>query len=319
MRTLSSKNITTVREDFNWSLIQPISSTRFDWSKSDIIMREASNNGIDVLPILAYVPGWANKNAGRNVVPATDIGYVNSVKAVYLRYGRQGTFWKAYAGTPKPLVTAEIWNEPWGRTYWSVPNAVRYAKMVRAATLGIHAVNPGVQILASFDYNFVNGTPWTNQMIAAMPDAAKYVDIADVHLYFAKFGGPTSPSSYVSLTSIRNALTKSGLQMPIWITESGVSARSLDENQLGTTTVKLSTEALKRQASYYVKILNQVNAMATKLNIQRYYAFVYQRGKTPSATVAAAGYDGFYLADTNLVPTVAARAIFDWVAAHPSK
>ncbi len=317
MSTLANNNIKTVREDFNWSLIQPTSATSFDWSKTDVIMTEAARNGVDVLPILAYTPGWANGNAGINVVPATDTAYVNFVKAVFTRYGVDGTFWQTYTGTPAPLVEAEIWNEPWSKTYWTSPSATRYAAMVRAASTAIHSQSPSVKVLASVDYNFVNGVQWVYQMTAAMPDAAQYVDIADVHLYFPNFGGPVSSSSFNSLTYVRNALKKAGLTMPMWITESGVSSRSIDVNELGNNTITISKEALQRQANYYVSILNQVNTLAPTLNIQRYYAFVYQRGKTASATVAAAGYDGFYLADTNLQPTIAAQAIFDWVAAHP--
>ena len=312
MSTLSSNNIKTVRQDFSWDLIQPTPTT-WSWSRTDTIMAAAAANGVDVLPILDYVPSWANGGQGRTVVPTDDSGYVNFVKAVFNRYGVNGTFWKTYAGVANPLREAEIWNEPWCRQSWATPNAALYATYVRDASTAIRSIDSTVAILASVDYAWAGSNFWTPQIMAAMPDFSKYVSIADVHLYFTNFGGDNYSGAFDNLTKVRNVLTKYGVTTPMWITECGISATSIDQYENGITGQPLpSASAYAKQANYFIDVLNKVNTLAPTLNIQRFYAFVYQRAVSGSTLV------GFMLADSNLKPTPAGTAIFNWVATHPA-
>ena len=316
MTTLSTNNIKTVRQFFNWSVIQPTSASSYDWRWIDIVMKNAAANGVGVLPVFYFTPGWANNNQGLNVLPSDTSLYTNFVKATFQRYGRNGTFWQNYVGTPSPLVTAEIWNEPWCKAYLKSTDPVEYANLVRATATAIRSIDPSVKILASSDWYPMSGTNkiWLPAFLAAMPDYAKYVDVANVHLYFPNFSIPKGTDSYSKLPSVRNALTKAGLNEPIWITESGVNARMIDQYELGQNNAEISSTAYSMQADAYVAILNTINSMATQLNIERYYAFLYQR--TPATGTSS--NDGFSLADKNLQPTVAAKAIFSWVATHPA-
>ena len=313
MSTLSTNNIKTVRQFFNWSVIQPTDGSTYDWRWIDNVMRNAAINGEDVLPVFYYTPGWANGNAGVNVLPTSNALFTNFVKAAFLRYGVNGTFWSSVNAAPAPLVTAEIWNEPWCKAFLKSTDPLQYAQLVRDSAVAIHSVNLNVKILASTDWYPANNSIWLPQLLAAMPDFAQYINIASVHLYFTNFAGPSGADPYSKLGSIRNYLTKYKVTAPIWITESGINARMVDQYELGNTQKEISQQAQLQTAQEYLAVLAAINNLATIDNIERYYIFLYQRSPVAGTTLS----DGFSLADTNLQPTAAAKAIFSWVASHP--
>jgi Glycosyl hydrolase catalytic core len=148
-------------------------------------------------------------------------------------YGPGGTFWqgKTYpAGTA--VTRIEFGNETSYSYQWAdnslatyATRAQTYALRAREAAIAIRAANPNVGLLAIAD-NAVNGTAWVANMFRAVPNIDDQVAGWTVHPY-----GPNWASRIDS--TVNSARTAGARDVPIWITEWGLSTdngRCLDDN-----------------------------------------------------------------------------------------
>jgi hypothetical protein len=151
--------LTWVREDFAWGAFERRPGV-WDWSIGDTFMRNLSRAGLDVLPVIAYSPGWAASGPTIYHPPRNFGAYANFCKQLARRYGVGGTFWAKNPGlAPRPLRSMEIWNEPWHESYWRPqPDPAAYARLVRASAVAVRSVDPDIKILASADiFQYVTG------------------------------------------------------------------------------------------------------------------------------------------------------------------
>jgi hypothetical protein len=235
LRRARAAGIGWVREDFTWSAIEPTRG-RFVWSRTDMLMRNASTLRLKVLAIATYAPGWASGHAGSDKYPPTDPrDYAAFVGAIADRYGRGGTFWRSNPRlVPSPLTAIELWNEPWLDGFWqSGPDPAAYARLVRAAATVVKGRHPGMTILASGDVSERagdNGPPWLAPLLAADPSLwrSSLVDAWSVHLYCQNLSPWDATASqdgrFDRLLLTRNMAQEGDADKPIWITEFGWSA-----------------------------------------------------------------------------------------------
>jgi hypothetical protein len=138
-------------------------------------------------------------------------------------YGQGGTFWqgKSYpAGTGVKEI--EFGNET-SYSYQFSDNSLStyagraqtYAQRAKEAATAIKAANPNVGLLAIGD-NAVNQSAWMINMFRAVPDLDDYVDGWTIHPY-----GPTWATRIDS--TINSARTAGARDLPIWVTEWGLS------------------------------------------------------------------------------------------------
>lgn len=219
--------ITWIREDFAWSTLEP-QRGRFDWTRTDALMRNAARLGVHVLAIATYAPGWASGHPESDKYPPTNPqDYAAFVRAVATRYGQAGTFWRANPRLPQvPLAAIELWNEPWLSDFWRpAPDPAAYARLVRAAASAAKAVRPRLTILASGDVS----DDWLQQLLAADPGLwrSTLVDAWSVHPYCQSESpwDSTSPQSgrFDRVLLTRALAQQAGADKPIWITEFGWS------------------------------------------------------------------------------------------------
>ena len=221
-----------IREDFTWSTIEPTRG-HFSWSRTDVLMRNASMSGLKVLAIATYAPGWASGHyEGNKFAPLDPADYAAFVKAVADRYARGGTFWRQNPKlVPSPLTAIEFWNEPWLSVTWG-PRAdpQMYARVVRAAATAVKADHPGMTLLASGDVpeDFEGvGRDWFRSTLLADPELWRsgLVDAWSVHLYCHNLSpwNTTAPaqSRFDRLLLTLNLADQAGADKPIWITEFG--------------------------------------------------------------------------------------------------
>ncbi len=115
--------VDSIRIPINWGAVQASEGAAFDWSGTDSQISEAARTGIDVLPFLAGVPAWAERQisvGGGVQVPATlpvagkaKAGWIAFCKAAVARYGPSGSFWSEHSDVPfRPLRNWQVWNEP---------------------------------------------------------------------------------------------------------------------------------------------------------------------------------------------------------------
>ncbi len=171
-----------IKQNFGWRDMET-SKGQFDWRKSDRIVLNMNDAGLDLVVRLDFAPDWAapgchSDDPAKNLLqgpPRNMQDYADFVSAVATRY--RGRI-RAY----------EIWNEPNLAREWcgKAPNAKEYTDMLRAAYTAIKAADPFAWIISA------GLSPTTRNDNIARPDvyylqdmytagAAKYFDMLGVH------------------------------------------------------------------------------------------------------------------------------------------
>jgi len=250
------------REGFDWNNIQPTRG-QWNWQFADATMTAASRHGIRVHPIFGYSALWASAwpRGDRPMFhpPGDPDDYVRYVVESFRRYGAGGSFWRDHPWlAPKPLTSAEIWNEPYGWWFWGIPNPARYADLVERTALALGAAGFGqVRIV-------MHGAVWTipkaghprqlwiRGVFQARPALRNLVDVVAVHPYpcsntdgpLSTHSGPGCPSMREAVQDVRQALVDAGAAKPLWVTEIGwATCRGVCPNLDGRVGVSEQTQA----------------------------------------------------------------------------
>ena len=161
-------------EYIGWSYLEP---AKGNWQFRDADLQRYRDHHLKILGLLSTSPGWAS-NLGK---PCTDYfdryleplnmdDWANAVRTIVAHH--------------RNLIDAyEIWNEPWGSSFWSlkfdekhgtdwrdhfVPSttpATDYARLQKTAYAAAHEVLPKVTILGFNTYGDENGTKWTREVM----------------------------------------------------------------------------------------------------------------------------------------------------------
>jgi hypothetical protein len=153
-----------------------------DFGALDALVGPAARDGLSVLPTVIDAPGWDGKrHRGRYLAaPTSDGPYGMFMKALVLRYGPHGSFWRK--GSPKvPIRSWQVWNEPNEFGYWPYRRfAPSYVALVRAAHAAIKSADPGAKVvlagLSNFSWTYLNE-------IYRVRGARRLFDAVGVHPY----------------------------------------------------------------------------------------------------------------------------------------
>jgi hypothetical protein len=228
---MSNLGVNWAREDLPWSEVEPQPGV-YNWSSFDQMVAAARANGVTVLPIVGYAPSWTG--------PTNAAAYGEFMAKAVERYG---------PGTAANLHWWELWNEPNEPYAWShqTPSAEAYARDVLAAAESAKRVSSAVKVLAAAEYNDApqtgGSTPWetswVDDMFAAVPNLAKWIDGVSVHPYaddpalpLAKPGAWTDAAgawAFQRIDTIHSQFEAHGAKLPFWITEDGWSTRNVSE------------------------------------------------------------------------------------------
>lgn len=236
-----------VRDDFQWSIIEP-QRGRYDWSQPDAIVAAAAGGGLRTLPILDATPAWAGPD--ENAMPRDPADYARFATRVVARYGAGGAFWREHPKLDPALAVEwfELYNEPYLQpTSPGGPEPAAYARTVRAAVPAARAANPRARFLLAADTTGVDRegreTPWLTALYDAVPGLSRYFDGVAVHPYAAE----QSPTRYTPggrerwqtprIEAMRETLVDRGDgDKPVWITEIGWSTCDGGEECVGERT-----------------------------------------------------------------------------------
>jgi polysaccharide biosynthesis protein PslG len=213
--TLESLGVRQARVDFSWMDVQPngdsISDqlTR-DWSDFDAITQSASAHGVELVPIVSYVPGWANGNAHYFTYP--------------LEMAKFQTFFTA-ALTRYPQIKAwEIWNEPnyeaFARPH---PSVSRFVDLLRAAHAAKVAAGSNARLISGglASVGEINMFRFFDEMAAQ--GALDYVDGVGIHPY-APLAADRKGSLFMRLPELHDRLVRLGKgNLKLWLTEYGAA------------------------------------------------------------------------------------------------
>ncbi len=211
----------TLREDIRWPAVQRTPGA-FAWTVTDRTVAAAARQGLVVLPVLGNgTPAWARGE------PAA--AYARFVRAVVLRYGPGGTFWRAHRSLPAAAapVWYELWNEPYEPANPTRLSVRTYADLIARAVPAGHGANPRARFLVALE-----GRPgpadWTSRLLTRSPLLADADGVA-VHAYGAvpspgSTGGAGGDTAVTRVERVRRQLVAAGLTaLPVWITEAGSS------------------------------------------------------------------------------------------------
>jgi hypothetical protein len=234
--------VDTIRLPVNWGTAQPSEGAAFDWSATDSQISEAARTGIDVLPFLAGIPGWAERLVpvgGGVAVPAhlpvkgsARAGWITFVKAAIARYGPRGSFWSENPGVPfRPLRNWQVWNEPNFKFFVYKPNPTEYAQMVKITSTAIKSSDPGAKVILAGLFAWPKGgnaktgnhnwfaSDFLESLYRVRGIASRFDGIA-LHPYSAKYQLLTP-----QVEEVRDVMKKHhDAGTGIWITELGWSS-----------------------------------------------------------------------------------------------
>ncbi len=197
MLDIRSLGINRIRVNF-WfdTSYMTFSSSVPDFRKFDDVVNSAGSAGVEIVGILAYVPGWLVGDPNwKNV-------YINNfVIPVVARYAGQVHYW-------------EIWNEPDEITFSVLDGSAEdYFSLLQMASDAIRLIDPSARIVSAASVNIVaDGIAkfeWTNQLIDM--GLSRYADILNIHTY----GGQYEELIILGVPMVLKA------NMPLWITEFG--------------------------------------------------------------------------------------------------
>jgi polysaccharide biosynthesis protein PslG len=224
LAAMKEAGITSVRMDADWSWVQPVSPTKFDWTAIDQEVKSARAAGMSVDLIIDGCPPWAALAGTRGDAhpqPASAAQYATWAAEVAARYAPQG------------VGMFEIWNEPNNAGFWQPkPNPAAYTADLVAAYAAIKRVDPSAFVISGG----LAPEPNDGTNISAIDFLkAMYADGAKGHfdaLGFHPYSFPALPDTYEQWSawsqmaqtdpSIRSVMTSNGDSgKSIWITEFG--------------------------------------------------------------------------------------------------
>jgi hypothetical protein len=179
-----------------------------DWGELDAITKSARRWNVQLEPIVAFPPRWANGTGHPFRYPANAKHFENFLAAAMARY---------------PQIRAwEIWNEVnWSRFSVPRPDAARYVTMLQAAhrarararsraTIVVGGLTPAGEI----------GIPEFAEELGRR-GAFRYADALGVHPYSRR--RPDQPgSSFLELPKLHARLARAaGRRVDLWVTEYG--------------------------------------------------------------------------------------------------
>lgn len=214
-------------EYIGWAFLEP---EKGQWRFRDADVQRYRDHHLKILGLLSTCPGWAG-NLGRPCAdyfdrylePLNMDDWANAVRAIV----------KHHAGT---IDTYEIWNEPWGKSFWSltvdpklgrgkdamVPSdtpSADYARLQKIAYAAAHEVLPQVTILGFNSCRGKDGTKWTKDVLDF--GGMETCDAVSYHDYeVATTGYPGSAAEIAYQEAMGPILDKLGrMPKPVWMSE----------------------------------------------------------------------------------------------------
>lgn len=205
---LDSAGIRHARVDLKWSSVERYGPSLHDWSEFDATVASARFHHVQLEPIVAFTPSWANGGAGPFAFPKNPSDFQEFLQAAMERY--------------PDIHVWEIWNEPNSKLFSPPrPDAAKFVALLHAAGrarlfAGSHAklvtggLAPGAEV----------GIPEFAEDIARR-GAFRYVDALGVHPYSPR-EPQESGSSFLELPKLHRSVSRAaGHSVDLWVTEYG--------------------------------------------------------------------------------------------------
>ncbi|MFP6686502.1 MAG: hypothetical protein VB934_17410, partial [Polyangiaceae bacterium] len=179
LQLLLAAGVKRTRIDFTWSTIEA-EAGQFDFSRFDPMVDEATDAGVELIPVLGYGNPWASSltKDDDKFPPDDPADFASFVAAVA----------KRYAGR---IQSYELWNEPNAGYRFFKPethgDAAHFADILHSGAKAIRTTCPSCEIISGglfFHEQLINGAvEFAHDMLTARPDALEDVDALGLHPY----------------------------------------------------------------------------------------------------------------------------------------
>jgi hypothetical protein len=268
-RRMAANRVETARTVFSWERAQGQEGQEFDFHQSDLFVRQAAENGIDLLPIVQDTPLWARSRV-RNWWPERSADYAAYVAALVGRYGPDGSYWPEHPEVPmRPIRHWQIFNEP--------GLSGHYGPLLDAAHDAVKEADPGAKVVLAGLTGTEEGSPWDIlDYQYRRGGIAGSFDIAAMHLYTGK-----AENVVEGLRLFRRVMKRHGDGgKPVWLTEFGITASK------GRTKAPRSQRTLRTTDRGMARFLHEAYRRLArrdrKLHLERAYWYTwassYERG-----------------------------------------
>jgi hypothetical protein len=221
LQKVKDAGIKWIRTGANWAAVEAGKGI-YDWSQLDRVTAYADSNGLSILFVIAYTPGWANNNRGIKYPPDNTADWENFVRIVVNRYKNRVKYWN-------------IWNEPNSEEFFGEGKDVFVqkiflpaAKVIRSADPAAFIVGPELAHLTSVD------SEWYFWMKYILEQAGDYIDIVSHHIYKNEgvyYVYELLEIGETLIPSVQEIIDEAGHRSkPFWITETGWDTSTFSED-----------------------------------------------------------------------------------------
>lgn len=192
-----------IRNSIPWSSVEK-SPGKWDFSYYDKFMKTAARYNKKVIIVLAYDTRWIYKKGdkSRNVTPDKLPSYLNYVKKIAERYGKQ-----AYG--------FEIWNEPNTPVFWKGSDT-DFLELTCQTAMLLKSILPDkpVAIGSLFYHPVMKGKSYLKKLIDS--GILNYADAVSLHPYALSIKAAAK-----RVENADNMIKEAGYNKEIWVTEIG--------------------------------------------------------------------------------------------------
>jgi hypothetical protein len=212
------------RTIFDWRKIQP-ERGQFSFQWYDVLVQMAVERGINLVPVILHTPPWMSPKSN---FPPSDLGaFSELMKTLVRRYRSYIKYW-------------EIWNEANSYYFW-VGDAYEYSKLLQSGYSAAKSVDPECKILmCGIADQEKNNQEFIFDVINYLGDRS--FDIINFHVYPGTWNNRTIEEWPDLLQKYRSRLDGIGINVPIWVTETGFA----------------SSKPESVQASYLIKAISSL-------------------------------------------------------------
>jgi hypothetical protein len=249
---MGAAGVGVLRMPLNWEAVQfgpgdcqPAPAVGVcNWAPTDVVVGNAAERGIRVLPILSNIPGYVFKNHNKPPLGGeAKSGWEDFLDAVVRRYGPDGAFWTGeyiaqgspFEGEPEPIVEWQVWNEPNGKVYFHPkPDPAKYGKLVKISSRTIKGVDPEAEVVLAGMFGTAEiSQPEFLRRFYHVNGIRNYFDAIAVHPYASGLGDMERQIRWAR----REATRANDGSVELWITElgwgSGSGGHPLERGQKG--------------------------------------------------------------------------------------
>jgi hypothetical protein len=220
---LKSLGLDIVRVTLDWNEMES-SPGRYDWRRSDRLLRALDRHGMPALVTLWGTPDWASETGAPNAVPVRGADFRRFAQAVAARY-RFVSNWL-------------IWNEP-NKASWLRPvsPSAYVTRLLNPGYLGIKAANPFAKVAGGVTApRGGSGGLGPIEFLRGMDRAGARLDAYAHHPYpifpgATPYAGGCGGCKTITMATLERLLSEVGRAFPrakVWLTEYGYQTNPPD-------------------------------------------------------------------------------------------